>query len=286
MSPRPEEDVDYLGMSSSNDDNDNDEETGSFHGTQFQAIHFSIDENSPLLGLDKPAHSNPPQSAECSLLSGCQRAWQWYEAQLDQMPILTKSLTSAILTGAGDLAGQLIQELSIFSSSSTGSTSSGIWFVHLDLYRTSCFFLMGLLLQAPITHYYYVLLDAKLPPTPNPWTRTTFLKLAIDQLIWAPLFTLGVFFFLDTLQGQNAVQHIQHDFVMTMLANWKLWVPASLINMAFCPPQLRVLYCNCIFFVWSICLSILLNGDSSSPTATATTTITTTIEEAQERWTV
>jgi hypothetical protein len=39
----------------------------------------------------------------------------------------------------------------------------------------------------------------------------------------------------------------------------KLWVPATAINLAFVPPLFRVLYLNCVFFFWSIYLSLILN---------------------------
>ena len=47
-----------------------------------------------------------------------------------------------------------------------------------------------------------------------------------------------------------------------MLANWKLWVPATAVNIAFCPPILRVLFLNCVFFFWSIFLSLKLNKET------------------------
>jgi hypothetical protein len=40
----------------------------------------------------------------------------------------------------------------------------------------------------------------------------------------------------------------------------KLWLPASLVNIAFVKPMLRVLYVNVVFFFWTIILSIMLNS--------------------------
>jgi Mpv17 / PMP22 family len=39
----------------------------------------------------------------------------------------------------------------------------------------------------------------------------------------------------------------------------KLWIPASLVNLAFVKPSLRVLYVNVVFFLWTIILSMILN---------------------------
>jgi hypothetical protein len=41
----------------------------------------------------------------------------------------------------------------------------------------------------------------------------------------------------------------------------KLWIPATIINIAFVKPALRVLYDNVIFLFWTIYLSMILNGD-------------------------
>jgi peroxisomal membrane protein 2 len=43
----------------------------------------------------------------------------------------------------------------------------------------------------------------------------------------------------------------------------KLWVPATIINIGFVPPLLRVLYLNVVFFFWSIYLSLVLNKEKS-----------------------
>ena len=206
---------------------------------------LSIEENSPLLSSRSTA---PPNKSRLV------RMWNWYEARLQSHPILTKTITAAVLVGCGDLAGQCI-EISHHVKS------------HIDWCRSLQFSLMGLLLQAPIAHYYYLVLDDKLPPTPSHWTATTFLKLAIDQLIFVPSFNLLVFFFLGFLGGdtfQLVCQTIERDFGTTMIASWKLWVPATFINLAVCPPELRVLYVNMISFVWSIFLSLILNAHPST----------------------
>lgn len=38
-----------------------------------------------------------------------------------------------------------------------------------------------------------------------------------------------------------------------------LWVPATIVNIAFVTPVLRVLYDNLVFFFWTIYLSMVLN---------------------------
>lgn len=108
------------------------------------------------------------------------------------------------------------------------------------------------------------MLDGALPPTADPLTATTGIKVVIDQFIQAPIFTVLIFYFLGILEGKSTddvKNQLDRDYKDTMLANWKLWVPATIVNIAFCPPMLRVLFLNCVFFFWSIFLSIKLNDD-------------------------
>merc|ERR1740124_1416983 len=102
-----------------------------------------------------------------------------------------------------------------------------------------------------------------LPPTVDPLSATTGIKVLIDQFIQAPIFTILIFYFLGILEGKSldAVKgQLENDYADTMFANWKLWVPATAVNIAFCPPVLRVLFLNCLFFFWSIFLSLKLNN--------------------------
>jgi peroxisomal membrane protein 2 len=126
-------------------------------------------------------------------------------------------------------------------------------------------------MAAPWNHFYYMLLDGQIPPTPDPLSATNVVKVLIDQFIQAPIFTVLIFAFLGTLEGKDGAsirRQLDDNYKDTIIANWKLWVPATIINIAFVPPLLRVLYLNIVFFFWSIYLSLVLNkeeeGASSS----------------------
>ena len=137
----------------------------------------------------------------------------------------------------------------------------------VDYARALRFAVFGLVLQAPWNHFYYLLLDGALPPTPDPLTPTTGVKVVIDQFVQAPIFTVLIFYFLGLLEGKSTgmiKDQLDRDYKDTMLANWKLWVPATAVNIAFCPPPLRVLFLNCVFFFWSIFLSLKLNNEEEA----------------------
>lgn len=64
-------------------------------------------------------------------------------------------------------------------------------------------------------------------------------------------------------EGFSGMKKDMNDnYWFSLLANWKLWLPASLVNLAFVKPELRVLYVNVVFFFWTIILSIILNSNS------------------------
>ena len=185
------------------------------------------------------------------LQMGVAEAWDAYNMALETDPLITKSVTAGVILGAADLTGQLLE------NSLANDDEKDI-----DIARVARFAVFGLILQAPWNHFYYLFLDGALPPTEDPFTAVTFEKVVIDQFVQAPIFTVLIFYFLGLLEGKNneAIQkQLSDDYKDTMLANWKLWVPATAVNLAFCPPVLRVLFLNCVFFFWSIFLSLKLN---------------------------
>lgn len=179
---------------------------------------------------------------------------------LESDPLLTKSVTAGVILGAADLSGQAIQQA--ISADGDGSASDDASAFSVDIGRFVRFAFFGFILQAPWNHFYYQILDGALPPTEDPLTATTGIKVVVDQFVQAPIFTVIIFGFLGLLEGKTIDEikkQLDDDYVDTMFANWKLWVPATAVNIAFCPPILRVLFLNVVFFFWSIFLSLKLN---------------------------
>ena len=48
------------------------------------------------------------------------------------------------------------------------------------------------------------------------------------------------------------------------MKNWVVFLPATFINLAYLPNELRVLFLNGVFFFWVIFLSLTVNADSES----------------------
>eukprot|EP00547_Thalassionema_nitzschioides_P003160 CAMPEP_0194213316 /NCGR_PEP_ID=MMETSP0156-20130528/13775_1 /TAXON_ID=33649 /ORGANISM="Thalassionema nitzschioides, Strain L26-B" /LENGTH=182 /DNA_ID=CAMNT_0038941309 /DNA_START=103 /DNA_END=648 /DNA_ORIENTATION=- len=139
-------------------------------------------------------------------------AWESYNQALDASPLLVKSVTAGAILGAADFTGQKLEA----AQKNDGEAQ-------LDLARVGRFAIFGLVLQAPWNHFYYQILDGALPPTVDPFTATTGIKVAIDQFVQAPIFTVLIFLFLGTLEGKSiddVKKQLDNDYKDTMLANW------------------------------------------------------------------
>ena len=147
-------------------------------------------------------------------LGGIQEAWIAYNGALETDPLLVKSVTAGVILGAADLAGQALE------AKQKGDDAAS----ELDIARTVRFAFFGLVLQAPWNHFYYQMLDGAIPPTPDPFTPTTGIKVVIDQFVQAPVFTVLIFTFLGFLEGKNMEaikKQLDEDYADTMVANCK-----------------------------------------------------------------
>ncbi|KAJ4973881.1 hypothetical protein NE237_007055 [Protea cynaroides] len=162
----------------------------------------------------------------------------WYLAALEKYPVLTKAITSALLTCIGDLICQLL-----IDQVST-----------LDLKRTFLFTFLGFVLVGPTLHFWYLYLS-KLVTLPG--ASGALLRLVLDQFLFSPIF-IGVFLStLVTLEGRPAqvVPKLQQEWFSAVLANWQLWIPFQFLNFRFVPQQFQVLAANFVALAWNVILS-------------------------------
>jgi len=181
------------------------------------------------------------------------RGWIEYNLHLDQWPVVVKSVTAFLVLGLGDGSAQAGQHFV--------GTGGGEHSMHWDYLQSLRFGVFGLI-GAPWSHYYYHLLDSALPPTPRPCSWTTAFKVFIDQFIQAPIALFFIIWGLDLMKGvvvEGEKQDLQLHYWESLVANWKLWLPASILNIAFVEPRHRVLFVNIVFFLWIIVLSVMLN---------------------------
>ena len=161
---------------------------------------------------------------------------------LERNPLWVKSWTAFVLLGCADALAQCIEHhRGIYKyCHSTPTTSTMLSSLSLsitfcfDIYRMIRFATFGLV-GTPWAHYYYTWLDTTLPPTTNPWTVTTFVKVFIDQFLQAPIL-LGLIIIGMGLMQFESIEEIKHDldqqYISTLIANCKFHV--YIYFMSFC----------------------------------------------------
>ncbi|KAJ4872905.1 Peroxisomal membrane 22 kDa (Mpv17/PMP22) family protein [Raphanus sativus] len=162
----------------------------------------------------------------------------WYLALLSNYPVLTKAVTSAILTLIGDLICQL----------TINRTSS------LDKKRTLTFTILGLGLVGPALHFWYLYLSKVVTAS---GLSGAVLRLLLDQFVFAPVF-VGVFLSaVVTLEGKpsHVIPKLKQEWTGAVLANWQLWIPFQFLNFRFVPQNFQVLASNVVALAWNVILS-------------------------------
>jgi len=138
------------------------------------------------------------------------RLWDRYNALLERHPLAVKGVTAFWILGGGDLVGQLVEHV-------RGSTA----IAGVDWLRTLRFAAFGLF-GAPWAHYYFHYLDEFFPPTPEPFTRTTALKVGIDQFVQAPLLLALMISALSILKGEGfdgVKMDMSKNYLDSLIAN-------------------------------------------------------------------
>lgn len=195
---------------------------------------------------------------------GLDGAWAQYLSLLaaPETALPTKAVTAAVIIGAGDASAQVL-ESALANRAAEAAGEAKAEAAALDWARVGRWAAFGLLLQAPWNHFFYQVLDGALPPTADPFSSTTFAKVAIDQFGQAPIFTALIFVYFALVEGKGlafAKKQISDDLFQVLLKNWAVFLPATLINLAFLPNELRVLFLNGVFFFWTIFLSLTVNS--------------------------
>ena len=89
------------------------------------------------------------------------------------------------------------------------------------------------------------------------------MKVAVDQGVQAPVFTALIFLFFAVIEGRGVsagVDQLRAELGPTLLKNWLVFVPATVVNLGLVPLELRVLFINVVFFFWVIFLSLVINA--------------------------
>lgn len=174
------------------------------------------------------------------------RAWGAYTQVLHRRPVPTKVATSVVAAVMGDLLAQRMARPAIKPDN---------W--RYDWKRTFRFVFFNAAFMAPLGHHYYAALDAIVMPHSSKSLAAVVSKVAIDQLVFAPVCTC-IFYLWKAVSekrfGDYSIE-LREKLGPTMLANWKLWPAAHLANFALVPNEHRILYINVVSVLGTYLLS-------------------------------
>ncbi|KAF7239851.1 Peroxisomal membrane protein 2 [Varanus komodoensis] len=165
-----------------------------------------------------------------------QRLLARYLLLLRLYPVLTKSVSSSLLSALGSLVAQIIEKR---------QKKGG-----LDLRGPLRFAIYGFLFTGPLSHYFYLYLE-QLIPSDVPFAVVR--RLLLDRLVVAPAFLALFFFVMNLLEGKGAsafVKRMKSGYWAALKMNWKMWTPVQFINLYYVPMQFQVLFGNLVALLW------------------------------------
>ncbi|XP_055054673.1 peroxisomal membrane protein 2 [Misgurnus anguillicaudatus] len=170
------------------------------------------------------------------------RVLQQYLILLKQYPIITKSVTSGILSASGNLLSQALEYSRKSKENSPKKKINVLGPVHFGIY--------GLIITGPVSHYFYNLLEVLLPTTVSYCLAK---RLLLERLIFAPAFLLLFYAVMNALEGKTLADlqnKLKASYWSSMKMNWKVWTPFQFININYVPVQFRVLFANLVALFW------------------------------------
>jgi predicted amino acid-binding ACT domain protein len=93
------------------------------------------------------------------------------------------------------------------------------------------------------------------------------MQVVLDQMIHHPLLYFPAFYCTKELVMKKepnvarCLQEYRHNMWEDLQALWKIWVPATIINFAFCPMYLRIPFVAGVSLCWTCILSAMRGGD-------------------------
>jgi protein Mpv17 len=169
-----------------------------------------------------------------------------YGKLLEEKPLRTKSFTSFITFGLGDLICQKIENR---------YGSNKIW----DKTRTIRQGSYGIF----ITPYLHLQFSKIMPYLFPGKSLISIIKAVIfNQAVGAVITTSTFFIFTDTLSGKcflEIKQNLNLKLLPTLKANWCVWPFLMFINFSFIPIPWMPLYSNICGMFWGVYLSYVQN---------------------------
>ncbi|XP_034955197.1 peroxisomal membrane protein 2 [Zootoca vivipara] len=151
-------------------------------------------------------------------------------------PVLTKAVSSAVLSALGSFLAQIVEK---------NQKKRG-----LDLAGPLRFFIYGFFFTGPLSHYFYLYLERWFP---SDVPVSIAKRLLLDRLVVAPAFLVLYYFVMNLLEGKDTsafVKRMKSSYWTSLKMNWKVWTPVQFINLNYVPMQFQVLFGNLVALFW------------------------------------
>ncbi|XP_028314378.1 peroxisomal membrane protein 2 [Gouania willdenowi] len=170
------------------------------------------------------------------------RLLQQYLFLLRKYPVLTKSVTSGILSALGNLLSQVLEERKKGKHEAPAAKT--------DVAGAARYAIYGLFITGPVSHVFYQLMETWMPTT-DPYCIIK--RLLLDRLFFAPGFLLLFYFVMNILEAkgwEDFEMKMRRSYWTALKMNWKVWTPFQFVNINFVPVQFRVLFANMVALFW------------------------------------
>ncbi|KAI1077360.1 hypothetical protein F5B20DRAFT_273161 [Whalleya microplaca] len=166
---------------------------------------------------------------------------RWYQRKLASRPLLTQSVTTAVLFAVGDVAAQQAVE------------KKGI--EKHELARTGRMFLYGGAVFGPAATTWYKILQRSINLRNK--QAEMLARVAADQLIFAPTF-IGVFLSsMAVMEGGSVKEKLNRSYKPALQTNYLIWPLVQAANFTLVPLEHRVLVVNIVSIGWNCYLSMV-----------------------------
>jgi len=166
---------------------------------------------------------------------------RWYRARLAARPLLTQSITTAVLFATGDVtAQQMVERRGVEKH---------------DLARTGRMALYGGTVFGPAASTWFRFLQRRVRLRSA--NATTAARVACDQGLFAPTF-IGVFLSsMAVLEGSSPREKLERNYASALRANYMIWPLVQAVNFSLVPLEHRLLFVNVVSIGWNCYLSWL-----------------------------
>ncbi|CAG8252511.1 unnamed protein product [Penicillium salamii] len=174
---------------------------------------------------------------------------RWYQSKLAKRPILTASITSAVLFGSGDaLAQQAVDRRGLakhdFARTGRMALYGGGTFCKSPSNRPMLICVPISAVFGPVATKWFGILQRHV--VLGSVATTTAARVAADQIVFAPIQLTCFLSSMALMEGTDPVEKWKNAFGPAYKANLAVWPFVQGVNFAFVPLELRVLVVNVI----------------------------------------